>query len=78
MGDTMHSIGKEPGQVTTQLPSQGTLLRGQQELAAMAAISFWMSQIMINTVGTMLACCLLCHKMTCLPAATFLLLQVVN
>ena len=76
MQQTMQSLSKQPNQVTTQLPLQGTLIRLLQNLAATAAISFWMSQIMINTVGTMVACCLLCYQLNCLPAAIFLLLEV--
>ncbi|KAL0040691.1 hypothetical protein WJX79_001880 [Trebouxia sp. C0005] len=41
-----------------------------------AAISFWVAQIIGNSMGTMLALCLLCHPLACLPAAVFLLLQV--
>ena len=54
----------------------GILITTLEELAALAAISFWLSVIIINTCGTLLACCLLWHPTTCLAAAVFLLVQV--
>lgn len=61
---------------TRFVPWQGTLFTLLQEFAAVTAISFWLSVIMINTCGTLLACCLLWHSATCLPASLFLLVQV--
>ena len=55
---------------------QACLSKHLQELAMTAAISFWVAQIIGNSMGTMLALCLLCHPLACLPAAVFLLLQV--
>lgn len=40
------------------------------------AISFWVAQIIGNSMGTIVALCLLCHPWACLPAGIFLLLQV--
>jgi len=57
---------------------QACLSKHLQELAMTAAISFWVAQIIGNSMGTMLALCLLCHPLACLPAAVFLLLQVSN
>ena len=57
---------------------QACLSRHLQELAMTAAISFWVAQVIGNSMGTMLALCLLCHPLACLPAAVFLLLQVRN
>lgn len=55
---------------------QACLSKHLQQLAMTAAISFWVAQIIGNSMGTMLALCLLCHPLACLPAAVFLLLQV--
>lgn len=55
---------------------QACLFGHLQELAMTAAISFWVAQIIGNSMGTMLALCLLCHPLACLPAAVFLLVQV--
>jgi len=57
---------------------QACLSKHLQELAMTAAISFWVAQIIGNSMGTMLALCLLCHPLACLPAAVFLLMQVSN
>lgn len=40
------------------------------------AISFWVAQIIGNSMGTIVALCLLCHPWACLPASIFLLLQL--
>ena len=47
-----------------------------QEFAMTVAISFWVAQIIGNSMGTIAALCLLCHPWACLPASIFLLIQV--
>ncbi len=55
---------------------QASLSGHLQELAMTAAISFWVAQIIGNSMGTVLALCLLCHPLAWLPASLFVLMQV--